>query len=381
MRNLYLFILFFTPQIAIHAQSVRNVQIRGDVQIDNRYFLNDEPGYVGTNLIRRARISVQGSLDDYFSFRIMPDFGAGVPDLQDAYIDFKPVTRVSIRVGKFKSPIGLERLKSPTNLTFPELALPTNLVPIRDTGIQISTATTDGALQIQAGIFNGALDGSNLNSDYNRSKDVMGRILYHPFRSSGVTYLAGLGIGIAGSIGNQAGTPTAPRLPTYSSGGRQNIFRYRSDGTLPGTVIADGSMTRVAPQLYQYSGPLGLMLEYVMSSHNVSRDLDSRKLSHSAWSIQSAYLLTGEQNGYGAIKPSNPLGKGLGAIELAARIGGMDFDPNTFPIFADPARNARRIHSWAVGMNWYPTDAAKLSMSFEQTRFAALAGLSKKRVK
>lgn len=286
--------LLSTP--ALKAQSLHNVQVRGDVQIDGRFFLNDEDdGYTDTFLIRRARISIQGDLNDYFSFRIMPNFGGGNPDLQDAYIDFNPTLFLSLRAGKFKSPVGLERLQSPTNLMFPELALPTNLVPLRDTGIQLSSSLGGGFILIQAGLFNGTLDVGSINTDYNNAKDLVGRLFIRPFIKSENEWINGLGFGIAGTTGIQDGTVSSPRLPAYSSGGRQTIFRYRSDGTPEGTTLADGQQSRLAPQLYHYTGPLGIMFEYVASTHSVMRGENSEALTHTAWNIQTSYMLTGEK--------------------------------------------------------------------------------------
>jgi phosphate-selective porin OprO and OprP len=368
--------LFMTS--ILQAQSIQNVQVRGDVQIDGRFFLNDEDdGFTDSFLIRRARISVQGNLNDYFSFRIMPNFGSGNPDLQDAYIDFKPISFLTLRAGKFKSPVGLERLKSPTNLMLPELALPTNLLPVRDTGIQATGTFGGGLLQIQAGLFNGALDNGSINSDYNNAKELVGRVFIRPFIKSESPLLNGFGFGIAGTSGEQEGTIGSPRLPSYSSGGRQTIFRYRSDGTAEGTTIADGNQNRLAPQLYYYAGPLGVLYEYVASTHNVINGNNSASLTHTAWSIQTSYFLTGEKNGYGAIHPKNSLGSGFGAFEIAARYGILSFDDETFPLYSDPNRFAEKINAWAVGMNWYPTSGTKLSLSYEQTNVESVPGFQK----
>ena len=362
----------------LQAQSIQNVQVRGDVQIDGRFFLNDQDdGYTDTFLIRRARISVQGDLNDYFSFRIMPNFGGGNPDLQDAYIDFKPISFLTFRAGKFKAPVGLERLKSPTNLMLPELALPTNLLPIRDTGIQATGMFGGGLLQIQAGLFNGALDNGSINSDYNNAKEVAGRVFIRPFIKSESLLLKDFGFGFAGTSGEQEGTIDTPRLPSYSSGGRQTIFRYRSDGTAEGTTIAEGNQNRLTPQLYYYTGPLGVMYEYAASTHNVTVGDNSASLTHTAWNIQASYLLTGEKNGYGAIHPTNSLGSGYGAFEIAARYGILSFDDNTYPLYSDPNCFAKKINAWAVGINWYPTSGTRLSLSYEQTNFESVSGFQK----
>src|SRR5690606_31158219 len=213
------------------------------------------------------------------------------------------------------------------------------------------------------GLFNGTLDGTDINTDYSSDKDLVGRIIIQPFINSENRLINGFGFGIAGSSGVRDGTLGAPRLPVYSSGGRRNIFRYRSNETPGETSIAVGKQSRIAPQLYHYIGPLGVMFEYVASTHNVMIGENSGKLVHTAWNIQGAYLLTGENKSYGAVRPSNPLGNGNGAFEIALRYGSLSFDEKTYPMFSDPARFSETINAWAVGLNWYPTTGTKLSIS------------------
>jgi hypothetical protein len=58
----------------------------------------------------------------------MPDLGGIAPTIFDAYWDGKFVPQFTVRAGKFKPPIGLERLQSATDIAFAERGLPTNLV-------------------------------------------------------------------------------------------------------------------------------------------------------------------------------------------------------------------------------------------------------------
>ena len=64
-----------------------------------------------------------------FDVRVMPDFGGGTTVLQDAYVDARFKPSFKIRVGKFKSPFGLERLQSAIDMTFIERGAPTSLAP------------------------------------------------------------------------------------------------------------------------------------------------------------------------------------------------------------------------------------------------------------
>ncbi|TVQ00368.1 MAG: hypothetical protein EA359_15950 [Balneolaceae bacterium] len=114
---------------------------------------------------------------------------------------------------------------------------------------------------------------------------------------------------------------------------------------------------------------LGIMFEYVASSHTVNTGNQSEKLTHSAWNIQSSFLITGEKSSFGAVVPDKPLGNGFGALEIATRYGALSIDNKTFPTFSDPNRFAEQIKAWAIGLNWYPTEGSRFSVSYEQTDF------------
>ncbi len=101
------------------------LKVRGYAHFDGRFWVDDEKRpQAETFLLRRVRPIFEGTVYKIFDFRIMPDFGAGTTVLQDAYIEgrFNPAFRV--RAGKFKPPVGLERLQSATDILFVERALP-----------------------------------------------------------------------------------------------------------------------------------------------------------------------------------------------------------------------------------------------------------------
>src|SRR5687768_113665 len=99
---------------------------------------------VNTFVARRVRPILEGTVYDRFGFRIMPDFGGGQTVLQDAYADVKFANWIKLRGGKFKEPVGLERLQSANHILFVERGLPTNLVPNRDLGFQLFGDVAEG---------------------------------------------------------------------------------------------------------------------------------------------------------------------------------------------------------------------------------------------
>ena len=99
------------------------------MQADGRFYVNDHLPLNDTFLLRRVRPIIEGTLFKYYDYRIMLDFGANTSGtsantgnngmLQDAYLNVHYWPEFQIQIGKFKPPVGLERLQSGANLTLP----------------------------------------------------------------------------------------------------------------------------------------------------------------------------------------------------------------------------------------------------------------------
>src|SRR5699024_6016233 len=143
-----------------------------------------------------------------FAFRVMPDFGGGTTTLQEAYLDWTFSPAAVLRVGKFKEPVGLERLQSAADIAFVERALPTSVAPNRDLGIQLGGSLASGRLEYAVGLFNGVVDGGSGDLDSNDGKDLAARLWLTPWRGT-PSVLSGLSFGIAATSGDQEATPGA----------------------------------------------------------------------------------------------------------------------------------------------------------------------------
>lgn len=349
-----------------------SIRFRGLVQTDARFFLSDSAVPATNNFfVRRARPILDVVVGKYLEFRLQPDFGQGSTVLFDAYSDVKVSPAFAVRVGKFKPPVDLERLQSASDIVFAERALATNLAPNRDIGLQLSGDLSAGLFSWQVGIFNGVPDLGNGDGDVSDAKDFVGRVFVQPFKTGS---LAGLGVGIAGTTGIERGTTAAPVLPSYRTPGQQTWFRYASSTTTPtSNVFADGRRSRLAPQAYFYTGPLGLHGEYIQSYQTVSRaTFTTVKLKHTAWQATGSYFLTGEKNSFRSAspkKPFDPKAGSFGALELAARYSELAVDDATFPNYVSAASTPSKAKAWAVGLNWYLARSIKLAADYEHTTF------------
>jgi phosphate-selective porin OprO/OprP len=347
------------------------LRFRGYFQSDGRFFAGHETVPAVDNLlIRRARPIIEATVGRYFEFRLMPDFGGTSPTIFDAYWDGKFAPEFTVRAGKFKPPIGLERLQSATDILFAERGLPTNLVPSRDVGLQFAGDLSEGLFAYQIGVFNGVPDLANGGDDLSNAKDFAARVFVQPFK---VGAFRPLGFGLAGSTGFERGSTTASGLPFYRTPGQQTLFRYNSSTTTPANnVFANGKRTRLSPQGYFYTGPFGLLGEYVISRNEVIRAASTAELEHTAWQAEGSFFLTGEKNSFRSPTPKKPFDLkegGLGAVELVARYGELTLDPASFPLYATLTSSVQKAKAWGVGVNWHFTRAVKIAVDYERTTF------------
>lgn len=348
-----------------------SVRLKGVLQTDARFFPGDSANPVTNSFfLRRARPILEATVGKYLEFRVTPDFAQGTTVLFDAYTDVKVSPAFAVRVGKFKAPVSLERLQSASDIVLAERAFPSGLAPNRDVGLQLSGDLAKGVFSWQAGVFNGVPDLGNGDNDITDAKDFVGRVFFQPFTAGPLT---GLGFGVGGSTGLERGSTAAPALASYRTPGQQTFFRYASSTTTPATnAYADGRRSRLLPQAYFYTGPLGLVGEYAESWQTVSRSGTTAKLKHTAWQTTGSIFLTGEKNSFKSAAPKKPFDSKagtFGAIELAAQYSELSLDDATFPTFASSTSVPSKAKAWGVGVNWYLARSIKVVVDYEHTTF------------
>jgi phosphate-selective porin OprO/OprP len=366
------------------ADGENQLKLRGTLHFDGRYLGGDDPGGTFDSFTAtRVRPTIEGTFASIFDFKLMPDFGQGRTVIQDAYVNARFNPGAQVHVGKFKSPVGLERLQSANDMKWVQRGAPTALAPNRDIGLQLGGELAGGRFSYQAAYLNGSNDGSSSDTfadiDLNDDKEYALRLFTQPFAESESFALRGFGIGIAGTYTNQVGTATQPLLPAFRTPGQSTFFRFRAAGTTPGT-IADGERTRTAPQLYYYVGAFGLIGEFTEVSQEVSRivpsGLRTGTVDTSAWQLAVSYFLTGEEASYRGFTPKSRFSledATSGAWEVKARVQSLSVDDGAFAggadSFADPLVSARQADSWGVGLNWYLNENVKWLLDYDHTSF------------
>jgi phosphate-selective porin OprO/OprP len=355
------------------ADGANQLSVRGYAQIDARAFVDDDHDETpSTFLVRRARIFIDGSAHDWIRFRITPDFAGSRLTLFDAYFEARFAKAFVFRGGKFKVPVGLERLQVGSDLRFVERAFPTVLAPNRDIGVGLSGDLAGDRVSYSTSFTNGVPDGLSGDTESDKGKDFAGRVMVRAWGRERRARLGTLSVGIAGTRGLAEGTLSQPGLPVVEQIGVGMVFRYRSGLTPDAAAVADGTRGRVMPQATYYRGPLGVMAEYIRTSQDVTRGAERTTGRLAAWQVAGSWIATGEENSFQGIKPANPLAPGSGhwgALELAVRYHAFDADESLFPVFADPAVSVRSASAWDLSANWYWNAYVKFMVNYEQTTY------------
>ena len=348
-----------------------SLRIRSLIQVDARSFGD---GQINNDalLLRRGRIGLEGKINKTTEYQITGEYAGSSASILDANVTLTYSPEVQVKLGRFKTPVGLEQLQSDAAALFIERSLVSQVAPNRDIGVQFGGELNKGEISYAIGVFNGIQDGGNNadQKDANDGKDIAARVTFQPWVNVEGSALAGLSFALGGSYGLQ---DTNAAIGTkYKSDGQQDFFAYRS------TVFSTGRVTRISPQVSYYNGGLSVLGEYISSTSEVGLAAGSKtKLRNSAWQLATGYVLTGEKASFKGVTPANDFDRASGswgAFEVVARVAVLDIDDASFGTFADANSSATKATSFAVGANWYLSKVSRLSLDFTHTKFDLATG-------
>lgn len=155
------------------------------------------PGVPGSEfLVRRARLTIDATVDGWIDGRVQPDFGEGELSLKDAYVRLAFGPGLEVRFGQFKRPFDLFELTSSTRILVIERAGgvrgvdacpgPGGICSLsrftekleyadRDIGAEVSGVLPGGRLRYAAAVTNGTGAGA---AEENGPKSFSGRLEY-----------------------------------------------------------------------------------------------------------------------------------------------------------------------------------------------------------
>lgn len=187
----------------------RILQISGYTQVRFQSF--QEAGKPDFLDIRRARLDFRGQISPTWDYRLQVDF-ATIPKILDATIAFKPYDYLKVQAGQFKIPFSLDNLTQSNLLEFIDRSQVTEALVARardllgnnngrDMGLQVFGSALKIQERFAVDYFIGAFNGQGINTpDFNESKDIIGRLVFHPIDGldvGGSTYIGYDKVGIA----------------------------------------------------------------------------------------------------------------------------------------------------------------------------------------
>lgn len=336
------------------------LKIGADLQADSRTFVGENSvNPMDTMVLRRVRPTFSGTVYKYIDYFFRPDFGLGTTIIYDAYVELKYFDWGRVRVGKFKPPVGLERLQSDDDTTFVERGFPTLLVPSRDIGYQLSGDLIPRHVTYAVGVFNGVPDNGLSDASVTDQRDYAWRVFFNPLNPE----IANLGFGIAGSTGNTDNEP----LPSYRTFGQNQFITFAP------AVTEGGHRDRLTPSGYYYMGPFGLLWEYAAAAEGLQKAGARHTIALRAWQVAGSYILTGERKSFANPTPRknfDPRNGGWGAVEIALRTGGFSADQGLFDYgYASSTNCPRSAREVVGGVNWYLNRLMRISLDYGHTSF------------
>ncbi|MEO8483659.1 MAG: porin [Acidobacteriota bacterium] len=352
------------------ANGDNRIQIGTVVQVDGRFTTDDPSPFTDTFTMRKARPMLQGRVGKYFDFRLTPELGNGAATVLDAYVDTRFSSAFRVRVGKDKTPVGLEVLYTDPGLLFPERSLASSLIPNRDVGVQVQGDLASAKVSYSIGVFNGIVDGSNSTTDVdtNNGKDIAGRVFVQPFRNPTTPQSAWNNL--AFHLGASAGSQSGSALPSFKTSAGQTYFSYAG-------ANADGDRVRVTPGVAYYYKNLGTFAEYARTTQEIAKSGARSNITNDGWDVSGTWILTGEAASSGVIRPKRPFDPSAdhwGAIQIVARFSQLQIDQAAFDAGLAAPGASRTARQFTIGADWYPVQFVKYYVAYERTSFDGGAG-------
>ncbi len=354
------------------ADGANRLNLSGRIHADYRMFLNSSPNN-DSFLLRRARLSMKGTLYKYYDFLVDADFGQGTTQLLEAILNIHYVPYTQLMFGQFKAPFGMEQLTGTNNMDFVENSLADNFTPGYDQGLMVHGNILKDLLYYQASVTNGRK--TNVNSDVDDQKDVSGRITLAPFSRMESPIIKGLHIGGAFTTGVE--NTTKPSTDWW-----KNAFKTPAQTTFlqfDDTIVQNGGRNRWGAELAWLAGPLSLKSEYMtLQLNDLTKGTTTGSFSGNAGYVSLGWFITGEnepwRNGLpAAVTPKKPFvfGKGgTGAFQVLARYDWLDMDKGLLDKgFVDSTKYTNKANGYAFGLTWYPNDMVRFMVNFYHTDF------------
>lgn len=340
------------------ADGAYSFKVGGFAQVDAGTFIDDRKDHPDGTNVRRARLSVSGTIARDFNYKIENDFAGNASGLTDVYLEYAGLKPISFMVGQFKEPFGLETLTSDLFTDFVERSSTNLFSPDRRIGAMVSA---NGELA-PIGFWTASLGGfgsgtASTASTDDEARDITGRLTWAPIANK----TEALHFGVAGSH----------RIPdastnsfSFSSRAENQLSSASSDLAVnTGNITNVDSVNLLGLEAAAVYGSASLQGEFVRAAVNRNTGIEP---TFGGYYVEASYFLTGESRNYNAatgkfdrVKPKwafSPSKGGWGAWQVMARYSDLDLNDKTF--------HGGELRDTTFGVKWLPNSNIMITANY-----------------
>jgi len=349
------------------ADGAYSFKVGGFGQVDAFMSQDDRRDHPDGTNVRRARLNASGTIAKDFKYKIENDFAGNSSSMTDVFLEYTGFNPVSIMVGQFKEPFGLDTLTSDLFTTFNERGLTSAFSPDRRIGIMTSVYGNTaplGSWTAAIGWFGSGTSSTSSTDD--EAQDVTARLTWAPIAEKTQV----LHFGIAGS--HRIPDASADSY-TVSSRPENQLSSSAADFAVStGAITGVESVNLLGLEAAGVYGPFAVQGEYVISSVNRITLADQQ---FSGYYAEASYFLTGESKNYQAksgkfdrVTPKwafKPSEGSWGAWQVAARYSELDLN--------DSVVKGGKVDDITLGLRWIPQPYISVTLNYVMTdtdRFA-----------
>jgi phosphate-selective porin OprO/OprP len=323
---------------------------------------------------RRVRLGAQGSIGDSASWVSEVELAGGNVRLRDVFVGLDAFQGVrQVRVGHFREPYSLEGMTSTNFITFLERSPQNVLSPARNWGVCGFWWPDDERVLFTLGAFRDGTESNGQSIGNGNNWAFTARLTALPVDEQVGDEVRLVHVGGAFS---QRVPPDG--LINFTPRTGSNLLTVEDNPGSPFLPAVD--IFANCYQLYnvQAAGVLGsFSIQGEWSAAQVQQTNAGGVFVHGAY-LYGTYFLTGEHRGYNRTRGSfdavnvfrplirdrtDPRG-GFGAVELAARLGFLDFDDTNLPPDVNGMPSSTKLYEATVGVNWYLNRNTRIMLNY-----------------
>lgn len=297
-------------------------------------------------VLRRFRPALSVSLSPQWSARVEYEFGDVGPGFKNAWVQWRPTSKLSVRLGSQFAPFGLENTMSSREMSTTERSATSALTAAALAGV--SVRLHDDRWSLSGGLY-----GNDVSDDDRRrfaGESAIARVTALPLRRDGWLWHVG-----ASAEYRKGESEGSLRLRA-----RPETFVTETRLVDTGVLLGVDTLTTVGLETAVRRGPVLVQAEYLRATAKRDALAGADGVFDGSY-IAASWFVTGERRNYseaGGVFAGVEPKRDWGALELAVRASRLDLDDG--PI----AGGEQDVIT--ANVNWYFNSFGRVSLGYTQ---------------